>query len=169
MRNGISIVLCCVLLFFEAEAQVIGPTDFFGVNLERDGAVAELHRLAQMGKVVAEGRVVAEYNDGLETDFDMSGGRVVSATVKEGSLAEVMESWLYYDSVFVPPFAYVDTYVSREWAPVADGRYRFSRVSFYRCGDYSVSLQVHMESPTKSDADVDRACLVVGLGVLANK
>ena len=137
--------------------------DFFGLNLNKANQVVELHNELLSGKVKYREKTLAEWTDGLISDYDMSDGKITSMTITEGALSEIEPTYHSLDSIFSYRYSVGEHYKQNDWIFSEEGYY-MEYLNFYDYNAYRISLSIRLYSPTKDENVISGGLVRVGLG-----
>ena len=137
--------------------------DFFGVNLNEGHQVEKLHEMLSRGSVLYNGTKVEEWTDGVISDYDLSGGKITSMVIIEGSLSDVQHYFNALDSIYSNQFNDGEQYKQNEWIG-SDKGYYTEYLKLYDYKAYRIILAIRLYSGNKDENNISHAYVRVGLG-----
>lgn len=130
--------------------------------------VEKIHNLLNNNKVVYNNKVIEEWKDSLyvdelDSDFDFSEGKIVSATLFDGNPNSARKIWNEVDSVLSTKYTLLAPYKAKEWTLV-NGLPCMQYFNFYETGYRRISIKLYLYSETEDEDNVQNAQVVIGFG-----
>lgn len=135
---------------------------------ENSNQVENIHNLLNKNNVSYKGEPIVEWKDSvyvdeLDSDFDFSDGKVVSATLFDGNPNSARELWNEVDSVLSTKYTLIAPLKTEEWLLV-NGLPCMQYINFYKIGCRRISIGLYLYSETENENNIQNAQVVIGFG-----
>lgn len=171
MLNVSFVLMCCFTLSActndNQPFEEWKKNEFFGLNLDKDGQVAEFHKLLLSGKLDWNGTKLEEWTDGFGSDYELTEGRTSTTCVFQGSAEDARSLFERVDSILYNRYNNCEPLKQKEWTATSDGIYSMSYVNFYNYKGYRIGVTMVIESPEKDESKANAGSVRIGLGALS--